>query len=140
MASATPPCAYGTCNLKVAPQSCKRVEVVGAPRVNLRASNAFHSKDNVIGTTYRGDVFALKRCTKKGCKVILESEQGPVGAWIHSNYLSCTGSTAISSAGFTGSVAPIPMAIIPTVSDMGISIPIIMATATRSQARTVTSS
>ena len=90
VASATPPCAYGACNLKVAPQSCKRVEVVGAPRVNLRASNAFHSKDNVIGTTYRGDVFALKRCTKKGCKVILESEQGPVGAWIHSNYLSCT--------------------------------------------------
>lgn len=90
VATASPPCAYGACNLKVAPQSCKRVEVVGAPRVNLRSSNSFKRKDNVIGVTYRNDVFKLKRCTKKGCKIILQTEQGPVGAWIHSNYLSCT--------------------------------------------------
>lgn len=90
VATATPPCVSGACNLKVAPQSCKRVEVVGAPRVNLRSSNAFHRKDNVIGVTYRNDVFKLKRCTQRGCKIILQTEQGPVGAWVHSNYLSCT--------------------------------------------------
>ena len=90
VATATPPCVSGACNLKVAPQSCKRVEVVGAPRVNLRSSNDFHDSDNVIGVTYRRDVFALQRCTHRGCKVILETERGPVGAWVHSNYLSCT--------------------------------------------------
>lgn len=90
VASATSPCPHGNCNLQYAPQSCKRVEVVGAPIVNLRSSNQFHNRSNVIGVTYRNDVFKLKRCTKKGCKIILKTDQGPVGAWIHSNYLSCT--------------------------------------------------
>jgi len=90
VAHATSPCPSGHCNLQVAPQSCKRVEVINAPRVNLRASNKFRNNSNVIGVAYNHDVFKLKRCTKRGCKIILKTDQGPVGAWIHSNFVSCT--------------------------------------------------
>ena len=90
IASASPPCPSGYCDLVVAPKSCKRVEVINANHVNLRAANAFKSDSNIIGVASRGDVYKLRRCKKDGCKIILQTDQGKVGAWIHRNYVTCT--------------------------------------------------
>lgn len=90
VASATSICPSGYCEIVVPPKSCNRVEVINAKRVNLRSSNNFNEGRNVIGVAARGDVFKLRRCTKKGCKVILQTTEGKVGAWIHHDYVSCT--------------------------------------------------
>lgn len=89
-AGATPVCPTGHCNITTPAETCKRVQVVNAPLVNLRASNDFRHKSNVIGVASRGDVYKLRRCKKDGCKVILQTEEGKLGAWIHRDYVSCT--------------------------------------------------